>query len=52
MQKIQANNGILLRVGEHLLVTNEYQVIKVSQFCYHNHYHNFVKGQVIVVTWA
>ena len=52
-KKMQANS-ILLRVGEHLLVTtesNECQVIKVSQFfaiCYHNQYHNFVKGQLYI----
>ena len=52
-KKVQAN-GILLHVGEHLLVTTESngcQVIKVSQFfviCHHNQYHNFVKGQLYI----
>ena len=48
--KKMQQNGMLLHVGEHLLVaseSNEHQVIQASQFfavCYFNQYHIFVKG--------
>ena len=52
--KKNKNKGVLLRVGEHLLVTSElngHQVIQASQFfavCNLNRYYIFVKGQLYI----
>lgn len=52
-KKLQID-GMLLRVGEYLLVmsdTNECQVIQALEFfsvCYCNQYHIFVKGEMYI----
>ena len=54
-KNLQSNgNGMLLRAGEHLLVTsdgNEHQVIQALQYfclCHCNQYYNFVKGELYI----